>query len=384
MILNMGPQHPSTHGVLRLVLELDGEIIVNVEPDIGFLHTGIEKTCEMKRFNQVTPLTDRMDYLNPLGNNLVYALAVEKLLNLEVPKRAQYARVMLAELTRIGSHMLWLGTHALDIGAMSVFFYCWRERERVLELMEHISGVRMMTSLIRVGGVSKKITPEWLDMVKQFMDDFPERVQLFENLLTENPIWKDRTIGVGVLTVDEALSLCMSGPALRASGLALDFRKSSPYSSYEDFDFAIPSCFNGDVYDRYRVRIEELKESMKIINQVLEKLPEGDIWTDDRKITPPVEGELEESMEAMIHHFKQVTSGYKVPKGESYVSVESPKGELGCYLVSDGSENPYRVHFRAPSFMNIPGMCKMMEGKFISDVIAIIGSVDIVMGEVDR
>ncbi len=383
-ILNMGPHHPSTHGVLRLVLELDGEVVRTATPDIGYLHTGIEKTCEQKRFNQVTPVTDRMDYLNPLGNNLVYALAVEKLLEVEIPKRAQYIRVLLCELTRIASHMLWLGTHALDIGAMTVFFYCWREREKVLALMEDLAGVRMMTSLIRIGGISRRVQPAWLKKVETFLDEFPPRVAIFEKLLTKNPIWLDRTVNVGVISAEEALNLSMSGATLRASGLAFDIRKIKPYSGYQDFNFDIPVFEDGDIYSRYLVRIEELRQSVSICRQVLQKLPDDGEWTKNRKVAPPPYEEVSKSMEPLIHHFKLVTSGMVVPKGESYVSVESPKGELGCYLVSDGSEKPYRLHFRAPSFMNIPGMCKMMQGRYIADVIAIIGSIDIVMGEVDR
>jgi NADH-quinone oxidoreductase subunit D len=384
MTLNMGPQHPSTHGVFRVVLEMDGELVTSSDPDIGYLHTGIEKTGESKLYAHCIPMTDRLDYLNPPGNNLAFCLSVEKLLQTEIPERADYLRVIMCELTRIASHLLWLGTHALDIGAMTVFLYCWRERELILDLNEMISGVRMMTSYVRVGGVMKDATPEWIAGVKHVIDILPEKVDEYESLLTNNPIWMDRTIGVGVMTKDEAIRWSMSGPCLRASGVNFDFRKQRPYSRYDDFKFDVPVFTNGDVYDRYRIRVEEMRQSREILKQAIEKLPDGPYKVDDSKISLPDRDKLKTSMEALIHHFKLVSEGVKVPAGETYVPTEGPRGEVGFYIVSDGSSIPYRMKLRAPSFMAIPGMCAMMKGSYIADVVAIIGSVDIVMGEVDR
>lgn len=384
MTLNMGPQHPSTHGVFRVVLEMDGEIILSSEPEIGYLHTGIEKTSENKRYAHCIPMTDRLDYLNPPGNNLAFCLTVEKLMGVEAPKRAQYLRVIMCELARIGSHLLWLGTHALDIGAMTVFLYAWREREMILDLNEIISGVRMMTSYIRVGGVAKDAPPEWIKGVQHFVDILPAKIDEYEYLLTKNPIWMDRTQGVGVFTREEAINYSLSGPALRASGVKWDFRRQRPYSSYQDFKFDVPVGKNGDVYDRYQVRMAELRQSREIIAQALKNLPGGEYKIDDGKVALPPREKLKTSMEALIHHFKLVSEGFAVPKGETYVPTEGPRGEVGFYIVSDGSNVPWRVKLRAPSFMAIPGMCKMMEGNFIADVVAIIGSIDIVMGEVDR
>jgi NADH-quinone oxidoreductase subunit D len=384
MTLNMGPQHPSTHGVFRVVLEMDGEIILSADPEIGYLHTGIEKTAENKRYAHCIPMTDRLDYLNPPGNNLAFCLTVEKLLGVEVPRRAQYLRVIMCELTRIASHLLWLGTHALDIGAMTVFLYAWREREMILDLNEIISGVRMMTSYIRVGGVAKDAQPEWLKGVQHFVDILPAKIDEYEYLLTRNPIWMDRTQGVGVFTREEAINYSLSGPALRASGVNWDFRKQRPYSSYQDFKFDVPVGKNGDVYDRYQVRVAEMRQSREIICQALKNLPEGNYNVDDGKVALPPRDKLKTSMEALIHHFKLVSEGFAVPKGETYVPTEGPRGEVGFYIVSDGTNIPWRVKLRAPSFMAIPGMCKMMTGNFIADVVAIIGSIDIVMGEVDR
>lgn len=384
MTLNMGPQHPSTHGVFRVILEMDGEIVRSAEPDIGYLHTGIEKTGEYKRYAHCIPMTDRLDYLNPPGNNLAFCLTVEKLLGIAAPPRAACLSVIMCELTRIASHLLWLGTHALDIGAMTVFLYCWREREAILDLNEMISGVRMMTSYIRVGGVAKDATPEWLQEVQRFIDFFPEKVDDYESLLTKNPIWMDRTIGIGVMTREEAIAYSMSGPCLRASGVDWDFRKKRPYSMYDQFRFEVPVLKNGDVYDRYRVRVEEMRQSRNIIEQALRKLPKGPYKVEDNKISLPPRPDIKISMEALIHHFKLVSEGFNVPRGETYVPTEGPRGEVGFYIVSDGSNTPYRMKLRAPSFMAIPGMCKMMKGEFIADVVATIGSIDIVMGEVDR
>ena len=384
MTLNMGPQHPSTHGVFRVILEMDGEIVKTAEPEIGYLHTGIEKNCENKRYIHVIPMTDRLDYLNPPGNNLAFCLTTEKLLGVEIPERAQSLRVIMCELARIASHLVWLGTHALDIGAMTVFLYCWREREMVLDLNEEISGVRMMTSYIRIGGVAKDATRPWLDGIYDFIDYFPAKVDEYELLLTKNPIWMDRTQGIGVLSREEAINWSLSGPALRASGVNWDIRKSRPYSGYEKYSFDVPVYKGGDIYDRYRVRIEEMRQSREIINQVIQKLPTGDYKTPDNKVSLPPRETLHTSMEALIHHFKLVSEGISVPKGETYVPIEGPRGEVGFYIVSDGTNVPYRVKLRAPSFMAIPGMCQMMTGCYIADVVGIIGSIDIVMGEVDR
>ena len=384
MTLNMGPQHPSTHGVFRVVLEMDGEMVKSSDPDIGFLHTGIEKTAESKLYSHCIPMTDRLDYLNPPGNNLAFCLSVEKLLKTEIPARADYLRVIMCELTRVASHLLWLGTHALDIGAMTVFLYCWRERELILDLNEMISGVRMMTSFIRVGGVMKDATPEWIAGVKHVVDILPSKVDEYESLLTRNPIWMDRTIDAGIMTKEEAIQWSMSGPCLRASGVDFDFRKKRPYSGYQDFEFDVPIFTNGDVYDRYRVRLAEIRQSREIIKQAIENLPDGSYKVEDNKISLPDRNKLKTSMEALIHHFKLVSEGVKVPEGETYVPTEGPRGEVGFYIVSDGSSIPYRMKLRAPSFMAIPGMCAMMKGSYIADVVAIIGSVDIVMGEVDR
>ncbi len=384
MTLNMGPQHPSTHGVFRVILEMDGEVVKTAEPEIGYLHTGIEKTSENKRYVHVIPMTDRLDYLNPPGNNLAFCLSTEKLLEIEIPDRANALRVIMCELARIASHLVWLGTHALDIGAMTVFLYCWREREMILDLNEEISGVRMMTSYIRVGGVAKDATRSWLDGILDFIQYFPAKVDEYERLLTNNPIWLDRTEGIGAFTREEAINWSLSGPALRASGVNWDIRKSQPYSGYENYNFEVPVQNNGDIFDRYRVRIEEMRQSRSIIQQVLEELPGGPYKDPDNKVSLPDRKTLHTSMEALIHHFKLVSEGISVPKGETYVPIEGARGEVGFYIVSDGTNVPSRVKLRAPSFMAIPGMCKMMEGCYIADVVGIIGSIDIVMGEVDR
>src|SRR6516164_6026196 len=384
MVLNMGPQHPSTHGVLRILLELDGETVVRAVPDIGYLHTGIEKSCEDKTYSQAITLTDRIDYLNPLGNNLVYCMAVEKLLGLEVPKRAQYIRVMMVELQRISSHLVWLGTHALDLGAMSVFLYCFRERELILDVFEELSGVRMMTSYICPGGLQADLTPGFDGKVRAFTSIFLDRLQEYHDLLTNNQIWMERTKGVGTLSAQDAIAYGVSGPVLRGSNVVWDIRKAFPYSGYEKFDFDIPVGQNGDVYDRYLVRMLEMEQSLKIVNQALEGMPAGDYRVHNPKVAPPPKWQITGSMEALIHHFKLFTEGYRPPKGEVFVRTESPKGELAFYMVSDGSPNPYRMHVRGASFANLQALPRMVEGSFLSDVIAAIGSIDIVLGEVDR
>jgi len=384
MTINMGPQHPSTHGVLRLVLELDGEMVVRCSPHIGYLHTGMEKIAESKRYQQVIPITDRMDYLAPLSNNLAYVLAVEKLLGIEVPPRAKVIRVMLTELTRIGSHLVWLGTHAIDIGAMSVFLYAFREREQILDIYEQVSGARMMSSYFRVGGLFADL-PEGIERtIRAFVTTFPDRLAEYEDLLTANPIWVQRTKGVGVIKSEDAVDLGLSGPSLRACGVPWDIRRSHPYSGYEQYTFEISRGTHGDVYDRYLCRIFEMRQSVAIVRQALERLPDGPIAVQDPKLTPPPKPLVKKSMEALIHHFLLWSEGFRVPAGEVYQSVESPRGEFGVYLVGDGSSRPYRVHFRAPSFVNLQSLPRMVEGRLVADVVAIIGSIDVVLGEVDR
>jgi len=384
LVVNMGPQHPSTHGVLRLICEMEGETVVNIEPVIGYLHTGMEKEGEYMQYLKVVTMTDRMDYMSANGNNLVYTLAVEKLLNLEVPPRGQALRVLLCELSRIASHLVWLGTSALDLGAMTPFFWCFREREKILDMFEMFSGVRMMLSWIVPGGLRGDM-PEGFDkLLVPFIKEFPDALTEIEGLLVENPIWKERTIGVGVVTIEDCMALGLSGPIIRGSGLEWDIRKSNPYCGYEQYDFAIPVSKKGDVYARFLVRLAEMRESLKIIQQAFEGLPEGPWNSDDRKVVPPPREELDTSMESLIHHFKLWTEGYRVLPGEAYVAIEGPKGELGCYVVSDGSNRPYRFHMRPSSFMNLQGLKKMCVGRLIADVVAIIGSIDIVLGEIDR
>jgi NADH-quinone oxidoreductase subunit D len=384
LTVNMGPQHPSTHGVLRLELTLDGEVVVHCRPVIGYLHTGIEKTFEAKTYLQGVVLTDRMDYLNPLGNNLAYALSIETLIGCEIPARATALRVLLAELTRIASHLMFVGSMALDLGASSPFLYCWREREKILDFFERMSGVRMMTSFIRPGGLARDMEPAILADISAFVDTMPGYVDSYEELLTGNPIFKERTEGVGVLPADDALALGVTGPILRGSGVALDIRKVAPYCGYESYDFAIPTGTVGDCFDRYLVRIAEMRESVKICRQVLDTLPDGPVQTSDRKVMPPPKVELAKSMEAVIHHFKLWTEGIRPPAGEAYVPVESPRGELGFYIVSDGSGRPIRVHERAPSFANLQALPRITEGGAVADVVACIASMDPIMGEVDR
>jgi NADH-quinone oxidoreductase subunit D len=384
MILNMGPQHPSTHGVLRLLLEIDGETVVRMMPDIGFLHTGIEKTCEAKFYQQVVPLTDRIDYLCPMTNNLCYVLAVEKLLGLEIPPRAQWLRVMMNELTRINSHLVWLGTHAMDIGAMTVFLYCFREREDVLRLFEAISGQRMMTSYFRVGGVALDAPLDFFDRVRKFADRFPSKVDEYEGLLTGNPIWVMRTKGVAKISAEDAIALGASGPTLRGSGVDLDLRRDMPYSGYENFKFKVPVGTDGDVFTRYILRVQELRESIGIVKQALDGMPSGPIKANAPKVVLPDREKMKTEMEALIYHFKIITEGFQVPEGEVYQAVESPRGEMGYYVVSDGSAKPYRVHMRAACLANMQTLPKMCEGRLIADVVAAIGSIDIVLGEIDR
>jgi NADH-quinone oxidoreductase subunit D len=384
LIINMGPQHPSTHGVLRLLLEIDGETIVRIMPDIGFLHTGIEKTCEAKFYQQVVPMTDRIDYLCPMTNNLAYCLAVEKLLGLEIPPRAQWIRVLLNELTRINSHLVWLGTHAMDIGAMTVFLYCFRERENILRLFEAVSGQRMMTSYFRIGGVAIEPPIDFFARVKGFIETFPEKIDEYENLLTQNPIFVNRTKGVAFLSREDALALTATGPTLRASGVDVDLRRDAPYTGYENFQFKVPVSTDGDVYARYLVRVAELRESQKIVVQALEGMPEGRVKADAPKVVLPDREKMKTEMEALIYHFKIVTEGFTVPAGEVYQAIESPRGEMGYYVVSDGTAKPYRVHMRSPSFANLQTLVKMCEGRLIADVVAAIGSIDIVLGDCDR
>ena len=385
MVLNMGPQHPSTHGVLRVALELDGETVVKADPDLGYLHTGIEKSCEHKTYSQAITLTDRMDYLNPLGNNLVYCLAVEKLLGLEVPKRAQYIRVMMVELQRISSHLVWLGTHAIDMGAMSVFLYCFREREEILKIFERFAGQRMMTSYIRIGGVAVEPPAGWREMIGKFLKMMPSRVDEYEALLTENRIWQGRLQGVGKISLDQAIAYSMSGPTLRAAGLAYDNRKVFPYSSYEEFKFDVPTRTDSDCYGRYMLRVAEIRESLKIVEQAMAKITEsGPIRTEAPGIVPPEREKMKTEMEALIYHFKIFTEGFSPPPGDAYVAIESPRGELGCYIVSDGSPKPLRCHFRSPSYVNLQALPLLIQGQLIADVIACIGTIDIVLGDVDR
>jgi len=386
MTINMGPQHPSTHGVLRLILTIEGETVVKAVPDIGFLHTGIEKTAEYKTYHQALVLTDRMDYLAPLCNNLGYSLAVEKLLGIEdeINDKIRYVRVLLAELQRIASHLVWLGTSALDLGAMSVFLYCFREREMILDVFEDLSGVRMMTSYICPGGLQADLTPAFDAKVRAFTSIFPDRLQEYHDLLTNNQLWMERTKGVAVLSAEEAIAYGASGPVLRGSNVVWDIRKAFPYSGYEQFDFDIPVGTNGDVYDRYLVRMLEMEQSLKIVNQALEGMPAGAYRVSNPKVAPPPKWQITGSMEALIHHFKLFTEGYRPPKGEVFVRTESPKGELDFYIVSDGTAKPYRMHVRAPSFANLEALPLMIEGCFLADVVAAIGSIDIVLGEVDR
>lgn len=384
MVINMGPQHPSTHGVLRLVLEIDGETVVSLAPDIGYLHTGIEKTCEAKFYQQVVPLTDRIDYLSPMTNNTAYALAVEKLLDLEIPEKAQWLRVLFNELMRINSHLVWLGTHAMDIGALTVFLYCFREREQLLRIFEAVSGQRMMTSYIRIGGVSLEPPLGLFESIQAFLTDFPSKIDEYESLLTGNPIWINRLKGVGYITPEDAIALGVSGPPLRAAGIDFDVRRDMPYSSYEKFQFKVPVSTDSDVWARYVLRLEEMRESVKICQQALDGMPEGRIVADAPKIILPDREQMKTQMESLIHHFKIVTEGFAVPAGEATSSVEAGHGMMNYYVVSDGTAKPYRVHMRNADFANLQALEAMCKGQLLADVVAVIGSIDIVLGAIDR
>jgi NADH-quinone oxidoreductase subunit D len=376
MVINMGPQHPATHGVLRLVLELDGEIVIRVYPEIGYLHTGIEKTCEAKFYQQVVPLTDRIDYLSPMANNLCYCLAVERLLALEIPEKA--------ELTRLNSHLIWLGTHAMDIGALTVFLYTFREREEILRIFEGLSGQRMMTSYFRIGGLSMEPPLDFFARVQGFIRTFPEKIDEYSNLLTGNPIFRNRLQGVGILSATDAIALGVTGPNMRGSGVDFDLRRDMPYSGYEKFQFKVPIATEGDCWARYEIRLIEMRESVKIIQQALDGMPEGPITADAPKIVLPDREKMKTQMEALIHHFKIVTEGFAVPAGEVYQGIESPRGQMGYYIVSDGTAKPYRVHFRNPSFATLQALETMCKGRMLADVVAVVGSIDIVLGEIDR
>ncbi len=386
MILNMGPQHPSTHGVLRLVLELDGERVVDCRPDVGYLHSGIEKTGEHRTYRQVLPYTDRMDYCSAHTHNLGYVLAVEKLLGIEVPLRAQYIRVIMAELSRLASHLIAVGTALLDLSGVGggILMYCFWEREKILNLFEASAGSRMTPSYFRIGGLVADLPEGWVEEARAFVRQFPKQLDDIERIVTRNPIFLDRTVGISVLSVADALDYGITGPPLRGSGVRYDVRKAMPYSGYDRFDFEVPIGQHGDVYDRYLVRVAEMKQSMRIIEQALDGLPDGPVNVADRKIALPPKVELDTSMEALIHHFKLVTEGFHPPEGQVFLSVEASKGELGYYLVSDGGVRPYRFRVRAPSFAAVQIMPLLIKGQYIADVVATIGSLDLVMGEVDR
>ena len=385
MILNMGPQHPSTHGELRLALESDGETVVSCSPDIGYLHTGIEKTCEAKFYQQVVPLTDRIDYLCPMTNNWVYSMAVEKLLGLEIPERAEYLRVLFNELQRIQSHLVWLGTHALDVGALTMFLYCFREREDLLRIFEAVSGQRMMTSCIRIGGVSMEPPLGLMQTIQEFLKKFPERIEEYEGMLAANPIWGGRLKGVGYLSPEDAIALGVTGPPLRASGVDWDLRRDMPYSIYSKFKFVVPTSTVGDVWARYRVRMDEMRESVKICQQALDGMPAGGrITADAPKIILPDREQMKTQLERLIHHFTIDTEGFGVPAGEGFQAIEAPRGEMGYYVVSDGTAKPYRVHMRNPGFATLQALETMCKGRMLADVVAVIGSIDIVLGEIDR
>lgn len=386
MTINMGPQHPSTHGVLQLILELDGEIVVKATPHIGFLHRGIEKLSEHRTYHQTIPLTDRLDYLAPMSNNLGYVLAVEKLLGItdEIPERVQRIRVIMTELTRLKSHLVWLACHALDIGAMTVFLYCFREREEITDIYEKVSGARMTSNYFRVGGLADDL-PDGLDEeIRTFAESIPAHVEEYEGLLTGNRIWQKRTIGVGEISAEAAIDIGITGPSLRASGIDWDLRRDNPYSGYEDYDFEVPVRTGCDTFDRYRVRLDEMRQSALIIIQALDKLKPGPILADCPKVVLPPKQDVVNNIESLIHHFKIVTEGFKTEPGEIYQGIEAPKGELGFYLIADGSAYPFRMKIRPPSFVNLQGLPQMVEGKLLADVIAVIGTLDIVLGEIDR
>lgn len=384
MTISMGPQHPSTHGVLRLELVLDGEMVIKATPDIGYLHTGMEKLFEYKKYQQGIVITDRMDYLNPLGNNLAYVMAAEKLLALEIPERAQTIRVLMCELQRIASHLVWLGTHALDIGAMTVFFYCFREREKILNIIEAASGGRLTPSYFRIGGLMMDLPSGFERRVNQFLEKFPKSLDEFHTLLSGNKIFQKRTQGVGRISAEDAIDWGLSGPCLRGSGVNLDIRRANPYSSYEQYDFEVPTEPDGDVWSRYMVRMREMRESHKIVRQALSRLKPGPVKADAPKVVLPDREAMKKHMDALIHHFLIVTEGFDVPEGEVYFPIEASKGELGVYMKSDGGPKPSRVHFRGPSFVNLSALPQMSEGEMVADIVAVIGSLDIVLGEIDR
>jgi NADH-quinone oxidoreductase subunit D len=384
MIINMGPQHPSTHGVLRLMMELDGETVVRAKPIVGYLHTGMEKTAEELTYVQGATNVTRMDYAAPLSNELVWSLAVEQLLDIEVPPRAVWARMLLQELGRIGSHLLFQATNGMDIGAVSMLLYGWREREELLRVLEYITGLRMNHNYIRPGGIAADLPDGWQDEVLSVCDIVEEGIADYDQLLTENPIWIERMVGVGTITTEQALALGVTGPILRSTGFAWDLRTAQPYLAYDQVDFDVIYTENGDCFDRYRIRLYEIAESIKIVRQCVEKMPGGDYRAQDKKVTPPPRPRINESMEALIHHFKLFTEGFRVPAGETYAAVESPRGEIGCYLVADGTGKPARMHIRGPSFYNLGAMVPMMEDRLVADAVAVISSVDPIMGEVDR
>ncbi|MFZ9565069.1 MAG: NADH dehydrogenase (quinone) subunit D [Ilumatobacteraceae bacterium] len=386
MIINMGPQHPSTHGVLRLMLELQGETVLRCKPIIGYLHTGMEKTGEELTFLQGGTNVTRMDYLSPLNNELVFSMAVEKLLGIEndIPERAVWMRMLLSELNRMSSHLLFLATNGMDIGAVSMMLYGWREREEVLRFFQKVTGLRMNHNFIRPGGLAADLPPGWRDDVLSILEMLPPRLAEYDILMTDQPIWRERLQGVGVITADEALALGTSGPILRSTGVAWDLRRDQPYLRYEDVEFDVIVGTYGDAFDRYAIRLNEIRESIRIVYQILDRMPLGDYRIQNKKVTPPPRARIDESMEALIHHFKIFTEGFKVPEGEVYVGIESPRGEIGCYIVSDGGPKPYRIHMRAPSFVNIQALPHMMRGGLVADAVAVISSVDPVLGEVDR
>jgi NADH-quinone oxidoreductase subunit D len=384
MIINMGPQHPSTHGVLRLMMELDGETVLRVKPIIGYLHTGMEKTGEELTYVQGSTNVTRMDYASPLSNELVFSMAVERLLDVEVPDRAVWIRMFLVELNRMASHLLFQATNGMDIGALSMMVYGWRDREETLRLLEMITGLRMNHNFIRPGGVAADLPDGWEEQTLEVCDIVERGVHEYDELLTQNPIWEQRMVDVGKITTEQALALGASGPILRSTGFPWDLRRSQPYLAYDEVDFDVIYTQNGDCFDRYRIRLWEVLESIKIVKQCIEKMPPGDYRAQDRKVTPPPRARIDESMEALIHHFKLFTEGFKVPPGETYVAIESPRGEIGCYLVSDGTGKPSRLHIRGPSFYNLQSAGPMAEGSLVADAVAIVSSVDPIMGEVDR
>ncbi|PLX92455.1 MAG: NADH-quinone oxidoreductase subunit D [Desulfuromonas sp.] len=386
MTINMGPQHPSTHGVLQLILELDGEVVQKATPHIGFLHRGTEKLSEHRTYNQIIPLTDRLDYLAPMSNNLGYCLAVEKLLGItdKIPERANVIRVIMAELTRLKSHLVWLATHALDIGAMTVFLYAFREREVITDIYEKVAGARMTSNYIRIGGVTEDFPDGVEQDIREFSAAMPDLVDMYEGLLTGNKIWQKRTMGVGVITAEDAIDIGLTGPSLRASGVDWDLRRDAPYCGYETYDFDIPVRTEGDTFASYKARLDEMRQCCRIINQALDRLKPGPVHADCPKIVPPAKEDVVNTIEGLIHHFKIITEGFEVEPGEVYVGIEAPKGELGYYIVSDGSPMPYRMKIRPPSFVNLQALPQMVEGLLLADVIAIIGTLDIVLGEIDR